>query len=186
MTTAIHAEATKPAAKKPAAKKPAAPKEAPAKEAKKPAAKKPAAKPAAKAAKPATKKPAAKKAAATAPKAPHGVRCMVANRPGSGVLLFAYTEAVLRLLGMYEGAEVEKAMLAKVMGQTAITYHTTAKINMQRLDNGRYILTASGKAFFAERAARAVQADIEGWLSVLSTGQADGVVVKNPDMLTAI
>ena len=174
MTTAIHAEVTKPAKK---AAKPAAPKTAPAK---KPAAPK--------AAKPApAKKPAAKKATKpAAPKAPHGVRCMVANRPGSGVLLFAYTEAVLRLLGMYEGAEVEKSMLAKVMGNTAISYHTTAKINMARLENGRYILTASGKAFFAERAIRANAADVEGWISVLSTGQADGVVVKNPDMLTAI
>lgn len=179
-TTAVHAE--KPAKK--TAAKPAAPKAAkPAKEVKKPAAKKPAVKAATK---PATKKPAAKKQAPVAPKAPHGVRCMVANRPGSGVLLFAYTEAVLRLLGMYEGAEVEKAMLAKVMGQTAISYHTTAKINMKRLENGRYILTASGKAFFAERAVRANSADVEGWISVLSTGQADGVVVKNPDMLTAI
>lgn len=171
MTTAIHAEATK-SAKKAPAKKPAAKVEKPAKAAA--AAKKPA------------KKAPAKKPAAPEVKAPAGVRCMVANRPGSGVLLFAYTEAALRLLGMYDGAEVEKATLSKVMGPTAIQYHTTTKASMTRLDNGRYILTVAGKAFFAERAGRAAQADIEGWISVLSTGQADGLVVKNQDMLTAI
>jgi hypothetical protein len=177
--TTIHADLiTKPAKK---AAKPAAPKAAP----KAPAAKKA---PAPKAAKPAAKKPAAKKAAKEAPAAPapKGVRCMNANRPGSGVLLFAYTEAVLRLLGMYEGAEIEKTLLMKVMGLTAIGYHTTQKANMQRLDNGRYILTACGKAFFAERAGRAVAADVDGWIEVLSTGQADGRLVKNQALLTAI
>jgi len=154
----IHAEATKPA-------------------------KKAAAKPVAKAA--TTKKPAAKAKVAPKAKAPKGIKCMVANRPGSGVLLFAYTEAALQLLGMYEGAEVEKAVLAKVMGLTAISYHT-AKATLVRLDNGRYALTKAGKAFFAERATKAIAADLKGWTKVLSTGKADGVVVKNPDMLTAI
>jgi hypothetical protein len=179
--TTTHADLiTKPAKK---AAKPAAPKAAP----KAPAAKKA---PAPKAAKPAAaKKPAAKKPAkekAAAPAAPKGVRCMNANRPGSGVLLFAYTEAVLRLLGMYDGAEIEKNLLMKVMGLTAIGYHTTQKANMQRLDNGRYVLTACGKAFFAERAGRAVAADVEGWIEVMSTGQADGRLVKNQALLTAI
>lgn len=183
MTTAIHAEAVKPAKKTPAAK-PAAKAATDKKAAKaKPAGGKAAT---AKAATKPAKKPAAKKPSAPKVKAPVGVRCMVANRPGSGVLLFAYTEAALRLLGMYEGAEVEKVMLMRVMGNTAIQYHTTAKINLVRLDNGRYVLTASGKAFFAERATRAAQADIDAWVSVLSTGQADGHAVKNQDMLTAI
>lgn len=160
-TQVIHAEATKPA--------------------KKAAVKAVAAKPAVK--KAAAKKPAVK--AAPKAKAPKGIKCMVANRPGSGVLLFAYTEAALQLLGMYDGAEVEKATLAKVMGQTAISYHT-AKATLVRLDNGRYALTKAGKAFFAERACKAIAADLKGWTKVLSTGKADGVVVKNPDMLTAI
>lgn len=186
MTTAIHAEAVKPAKKTPAAPKAKAVEKKPAKAAKAATTKKAAAKPAAKA-KPATKAASAprKAAKAKAPAAPQGVRCMVANRPGSGVLLFAYTEAAIQLLGMYDGAEVEKAMLAKVMGQTAINYHV-AKATLKRQDNGRYVLTVAGKAFFKERATRAVSTDLAGWLSVLSTGEADGNVVKNPDMLTAI
>jgi hypothetical protein len=189
MATTTHAPLT---ARKPRAAKPAAPvadvveTEAatkPAKGGKKPAAAK-AAKPATKPAKKASgKKPQAEKP--QAPAAPKGVKCMVANRPGSGVLLFAYTEAVLQLLDMYAGAEIEKATLSKIMGATAIQYHTN-KCTLARLDNGRYILTSAGKAFFAERAGRAVAADVAAWIQVLSTGQIDGVVAKNQDMLTAI
>lgn len=145
----------------------------------KPAAKKAAAPKAKAAAKPAVKK-------ATRAKAPKGVKVQVVNRPGSGVLLFAYTEAALQLLGMYKGAEVEKHMLMRVMGLTAIAYHTTQKSNMVRLDNGKYILTDAGKAFFTERKGKAAEADIQGWMTVLSTGVADGVVVKNQAMLVAI
>ena len=148
----------------------------------KPAVKKAAAKPAVKAAAPAVKK-AAKKAAKA--KAPKGIKVSVVNRPGSGVLLFAYTEAALQLLGMYDGAAVEKQLLAKVMGLTAISYHT-AKGTLARGDDGRYSLTRAGLAFFTERKAKAAAADIKGWVSVLSTGKADGTIVKNPDMLVAI
>ena len=143
----------------------------------KPAVKKAAAKPAVKAA------PVAKKAAKA--KAPKGIKVSVVNRPGSGTLLFAYTEAALQLLGMYDGAAVEKQLLAKVMGLTAISYHT-AKGTLVRGDDGRYSLTRAGLAFFTERKAKAAAADIKGWVSVLSTGKADGTIVKNPDMLVAI
>ena len=144
---------------------------------------KPATKKAAKVATKPAAKPATKKA--TKAKAPKGVKVMVVNRPGSGVLLFAYSEAALQLLGMYDGAAVEKQMLAKVMGLTAISYHT-AKGTLVRGDDGRYSLTRAGVAFFTERKAKAAAADIKGWLSVLSTGKADGTIVKNPDMLVAI
>lgn len=148
----------------------------------KPATKKAAAKAAAPKAK-AAAKPVAKKAVKA--KAPKGVRCSVVNRPGSGLLLFAYTEAALQLLGMHKGATIEKATLIKVMGQTAISYHTT-KGTLARGDDGRYSLTVAGKAFFAERATKAADADIAAWLTVLSTGKVDGRVAKNQDMLIAM
>lgn len=173
MTTAIHAEATK------AVKKPAKAKAAPAA---KPAVKAATAKKPAKAATKAPSKPRAPKA----PAAPTGVNVQVANRPGSGVALFAYTEAVLNALGMYDGKGVEKAKLLRVMGQTAITYHTAQKASMVRGDDGLYRLTVAGVAFFKERSAKASAADVQAWLYVLATGRADGVVCKNQDMLSAI
>lgn len=168
MTTANVIHAVKPATKK--ATKAGAPKDV--------------VKKAAKVATPA--KPAVKKAAKKPAKAPVTVTVQVANRPGSGVALFAYTEAVLNLLGMYDGKGVEKAKLLRVMGQTAITYHTMQKASMVRGDDGLYRLTVAGQAFFKERSAKASQADVQAWIYVLETGRADGVVCKNQDMLSPI
>lgn len=169
MTTATVIHAVKPSKK--TAAKPAKAKAAPV--AKEATAKKPAKAPS---------KPRAPKA----PAAPTGVNVQVANRPGSGVALFAYTEAVLNALGMYDGKGVEKAKLLRVMGQTAITYHTAQKASMVRGDDGLYRLTVAGVAFFKERSAKASAADVQAWLYVLATGRADGVVCKNQDMLSAI
>jgi hypothetical protein len=138
-----------------------------------------------KAAKPAKAKASAKKPTAKAKAPAKGVSYTIANRPSSGVLLFAYTQAMLNLLDMYNGAEVEKATLAKIMGQTAIAYHTT-KGTMARLDNGRYTLTSVGVAFFSERATRAQSAHIEMFTTMARTGDIVGDIYKNNDQVMKI
>lgn len=141
----------------------------------------PAVKPAkAKAAK-AVKKPTAK----AKPAAPKGIAYTITNRPSSGVLLFAYTQAALSLLDMYNGAAVEKAMMAKVMGLTAISYHV-GKGTMQRGDDGKYSLTAQGIAFFTERATRAQSAHVAMFSTMMQTGDIVGAVYKNNDQVLKI
>lgn len=159
---------------------------APAKKAAEKAATKPATKaPAkAKAAKPATKKPAKAAKAVVAP-APQGVAYTITNRPSSGVLLFAYTESALRLLGMYDGEAQEKAKLSKVMGATAISYHVN-KGTMVRRDDGKYELTSAGVAFFEERATRAQEKHVEMFTTMMTTGDIVGDTYKNNDQVIKI
>jgi hypothetical protein len=135
----------------------------------------------------AVKAPAVKKAgkAKAAPAPLRGVHYTITNRPSSGVILFAYTEAALNLLGMYDGVSVEKAKLAKVMGLTAIGYHVN-KGTLQRDEDGRYSLTSQGVAFFQERATRAQAAHIDMFTTMMQTGTIAGAVYKNDDQVIAI
>ena len=144
MTTATHAQVTKPA-KKAAAKKPAAPK------------------------------------AIVRPT----IAYTITNRPSSGVVLFAYTEAALELLGMQEGIAVPASTIKKVMGATALRYHLDKQTFAQD-DSGKVTLTVAGKAFFADRKVKAQADHVELFKNMMITGTIAGDLYKNDDQVVAI
>jgi hypothetical protein len=164
MATTTHAQATKPA-KKAAAKKAAAPKTA--------------------AAKTAPAKKAAKKAAAPKAIVRPTIAYTITNRPSSGVVLFAYTEAALELLGMQEGVAVPASTIKKVMGATALRYHLDKQTFAQD-DSGKVTLTNAGKAFFAERKVKAQADHVELFKNMMITGTIAGDLYKNDDQVVAI
>jgi len=163
MSNVTHA--TKPA-KKAAAKKAAAPKTAAAKTA--PA-----------------KKAASKKAAAPKAIVRPTIAYTITNRPSSGVVLFAYTEAALELLGMQEGIAVPASTIKKVMGATALRYHLDKQTFAQD-DSGKVTLTNAGKAFFAERKVKAQADHVELFKTMMITGTIAGDLYKNDDQVVAI
>lgn len=135
-----------------------------------------------KAVKPATdKKPqAAKKGGKKAPAvvATPVIGFTITNRPASGVILFAYTEAALQLLGMYDGKAIHPSMIKKVMGETAIRYHL-GKGTFEKDDSGKLCLTTAGKAFFAERNLKAQEEHVAAFRNMMITGEQDGIINKN-------
>lgn len=96
-------------------------------------------------------KPAAKAATKTA--APKGIAFVLMNRPSSGKAVEAHTETVLRLTGMYDGAEVDKKLLREALGDTAISYHKR-KGTIEEASATQLKLTEGGKFFFSERFAK--------------------------------
>lgn len=172
MATATHAQETKVTGKKATATK------APAKPVKKASAK-------AAAAKPAPKAP--RKAKAKAPAAPvrPEVRFTICNRPSSGVILFAYTQAALDLLGMLEGVAVPARKITQVMGATALRYHLD-KQTFAKNDSGDIVLTPAGVAFFAERNTKAAPDHIEAFKRMMIEGVEDGVINKNAQQVVEL
>lgn len=133
-----------------------------------------------KAAKPAAKRSTASKAK---PKAATGILFMLSAgsaRPVSGANLHAHTQAVLELSGMVKGKGAPKALLARVMGETAVRYNMKeGKFALN--EKGEVVLTAAGKAGFETRSPdRNV---VELFKSILTTGKPDGAIVKNADLI---
>ncbi len=107
------------------------------------------------------------------------------TRPASGKLLQAHTEAALQFFGMYDGAQVAKKELVKVMGATAVAYHLgNATRNMADTD-GKISLTAIGRGTFTARQAGLDEKATAAYLSILKTGKADGNFVKNQALIFA-
>jgi len=173
MATVTHAQETKVTAKKAAATKAAA------KPAKKATAKKAEAKPAA------TKAPRKAKAKAAPVEAKPVIGFTICNRPSSGVILFAYTQAALELLGMLEGEAVPSAKITAVMGATALRYHL-AKQTFAKNDSGDIVLTNAGVHFFAERNQKAAKDHVEAFRRMMVEGVEDGVINKNANQVVAL
>lgn len=107
-------------------------------------------------------------------------------RPIAGRHLFAHTEALFQLAGMYEGGAVDRAHLADVIGASAIAYHTK-KENFVTTAKG-IELTAQGRNFFKARGLDNAYdpKDVEAFKEMLSTGAMDGRLVKNQEFIRAI
>jgi hypothetical protein len=133
-----------------------------------------------------TTAPAASVAAAAVAVFPVSFMLNPSIRPGSGAPLFSHTEAALQVLGMYEGKAYAYEVLAAIMGDTAIKYHT----KMKRFTEGKkgLSLTSDGKAHFQKRGIagnkeRFVAQDVESYKEIFKAGKADGRMVKNQAMI---
>lgn len=129
--------------------------------------------------------PKAKSTASKAkPKAATGVNfaLMAGVRPNSGANLYAHTQAVLELTGMVKGKGAKKAMLAMVMGETAVRYNMKeGKFELN--EKGEVVLTAGGAAQFAARKVEA--ATVEAYKALLSTGKPNDLC-KNADFIRKV
>jgi len=125
------------------------------------------------------------KATKGAPKAPAGLNFTLMNRPSSGALLFAFTDAVLTESGLAKGAAVAKAALIKAMGATAVRYHAD-KGTFVSDDKGGIKLSAGGHAFFALRQGKFDPAVSAAYSVLITSGVADPLVCKNKDLIAKI
>jgi hypothetical protein len=114
-------------------------------------------------------------------------------RPVAGRRLYAFTEAVLQLLGMYEGKRYPRAVLTKIMGATAIAYHTrnTCAIDSDASGDGYGLSTHGKENFFPMRKELGeVDADmVKKYQAILTTGKADsgdGALVPNQSVIKAL
>jgi hypothetical protein len=135
-----------------------------------------------------TTKPAASVAAAAAAVMPVKFMLNPSIRPGAGAHLYSHTEAVLQVLGMYDGKAYAVEVLDALMGSTAIKYHE--KMGRFIIGKKGLSLTSAGKAHFAKRGTagnkeRFVPQDVEGYKAILTAGQADNRLVKNQAMIKA-
>lgn len=137
------------------------------------------------AAKPKAAKPKTGKATKGAPKAPVGLNFTLMNRPSSGALLFAFTDAVLTESGLAKGAAIAKAALVKAMGATAVRYHAD-KGTFVSDDKGAIKLSAGGHAFFALRQGKFDPAVSAAYSVLITSGVADPLVCKNKDLIAKI
>jgi hypothetical protein len=110
-----------------------------------------------------------------------GVKFQVTiGRPSSGRPLYGYTEAVLQLLGMYNGKHATREQLNKIMGSTAVGYHLTKTCTFEMTENG-ITLSEHGKLFFGTRRETKMldEQDVKDWTGIMTTGQPDGRLIKN-------
>lgn len=104
-------------------------------------------------------------------------------RPASGAKLFAHTAAFLQLSGMSESKPVARALVARVMGQTAVKYHID-RGNFHHAQEGVF-LTVIGTEYLKKM--RAVDPELRAaFVEVLSTGKPNDKVCKNPIGIKAI
>jgi hypothetical protein len=104
-------------------------------------------------------------------------------RPMSGAKLFAHTAAFLDLSGISEKKPVARALAVRVMGQTAVKYHTE-RGNFHHAAEGLF-LTVIGTEYL--RKMRAVDPELRAaFVEVLSTGKPNDKVCKNPIGIKAI
>jgi len=104
-------------------------------------------------------------------------------RPMSGAALYAHTAAVIDLLNMRKGAKIPRATLTKILGETAVKHHLT-KTGMFDIDERGVYLSALGMVN-----PHWVSTDPEltaACVKVLTTGQPDGQIVKNPIGIKAL
>lgn len=140
----------------------------------------------AKAAVKAVTKPAKAKAAtkAKAPKKGATVKFVMVNRPASGGHLLAYTQAVLTLTGLDQGAAVPKAQLRKIMGDTAIRYHIDKGTLSQA--EGSISVTDAGAFSFGDRLAKIDQSLVDAYMEVMTKGEPVESVCKNKANILAL
>lgn len=134
---------------------------------------KPAAKDAAKPAAKGEKKAPAKKAT---PSGKGALYFISANRPASGALLHAHTEAFFQLYGMHKAGGAPLSTARVVLGATAINYHVGAQRFEKR--DGKLYMTEAGKIQFGGRMGGIDENAVKAFMSVMTTGKADGTFVK--------
>lgn len=93
-------------------------------------------------------------------------------RPGSGRLLFAFTDAWLRSTGLTDGATVQRSLAEKIAGGTAVRYHL-GNANLSDA-KGALTLTPAGKTFFAARGVDAKAS--EAFAEALRTGKPNAEI----------
>ncbi len=111
-----------------------------------------------------------------------------AVRPSAGRLLKAYTQAVLELLGMNAGKAYDRATLQAIMGNTAVAYHVQTTGVFAATPAGIRLCEYIGNDFIAQRIEKGQvdQKDVEDFKAILTTGKADGRLVKNPAFIKAL
>jgi hypothetical protein len=134
---------------------------------------------------PAKKAGAATKAKPKAAKATNPVAFTLMKGPSSGGLLYAFTDAVLRVTGLYDGKSIDKATLTKIVKATAVRYHLTSTMAFELDAKGNVRLSKGGKAFFAERAGKFSKDDSAKYESILLTGKPNDLC-KNKDMINKV
>ncbi len=109
------------------------------------------------------------------------------GRPVAGRLLAAHTEAVLELLGMYNGKSVPRETLVKIIGTRAVSYHLTQQCTFEMNDDG-ITLSGFGQGFFGVRKHTNMfdPQDVAGYKAILTTGKADDRLIKNQAHIKAI
>lgn len=96
-------------------------------------------------------------------------------RPSAGAALYAHTQAFLELSGMAEGKAVPRATVSKAIGDTATKYHV-AQCNMEATPEG-LTLTERGQVLFSTRSINPEM--LKAFKGILTTGKADGTLIKN-------
>jgi hypothetical protein len=107
-----------------------------------------------------------------------------ANRPASGGLLYAHTEAFLRIYSMHKNGGAPLATARRVMGDTAINYHVSNGRFEKR--DGKVYMTESGKIQFSSRLGSIDEEAVKAFMGVMITGKPDGSYVKAAGAITKI
>ncbi len=133
-------------------------------------------------------KPAARAKAAAKPKFLSVFVLADIARPVSGERLYAHTFAAFSLLGMLkQGASANVESLTKLVGETAVKYHSNTKQNL-KVEGDRIGLTNEGAQFFADRfsSGRCSQDTAQKFLSALKTGNEDLTIgVRQSNLIAA-
>jgi hypothetical protein len=113
---------------------------------------------------------------------------LTAARPAAGRALYAFTEAVLQLLKMYDGAAVDRKTLTAIVGDRAVAYHLTKTFAFTLTDKGIALNGDFGADWFKQRVNDKAfdPQDFEDFKVILTTGKADNRLVKNANFIKAI
>jgi len=125
------------------------------------------------AAKAAPAKPAAKQAQASKVKPSQAAAYSILPqmRPKAGRTLKAHTEAAFRLLGLgKKGAKVQRAILSRVIGDTAISYHVKNG-SFESPEQGVITMTDMGREAFKARVEGLDAELIAEFLTLFQTGK---------------
>lgn len=103
-------------------------------------------------------------------------------RPVAGVRLVAYSAAWMAATGFDKGAPIARATLAKIAGETAISYHTKHGNFISTPDG--IAITAKGKSAFGMRAVDEQLRD--AFMAVMRTGEASKVASVGKGQIVAL
>lgn len=127
------------------------------------------------------KKTSAKKPAASGKGAHYFISC---GRPAAGAALHAHTEAFFQIYSMHKAGGAPIATAQRVMGASAVNYHVS-NARFEKRD-GKVYLTPAGKNHFAARLGGIDGELVKAYISVMTTGKADGVAVKVQDNIAPV
>lgn len=100
------------------------------------------------------------------------LRFVLMNRPQRGHDLFAHTAAAFEVLGLFAGEYVERNIMLRVWGETALKYHA----EKFHREDGAYALNDEGFSKFGEW--RTIDPDKgAAYLELLTTGRTDAACI---------